>query len=265
MPAKTLLLLVEGPHDLEFCAQLLKPLQFERIRSFEVLKRDHSYWKPAIPEKWPRGDDLLARHPVPTFFAKPDGQTVAIVAAAGVTNLAKQLGLTLANLHTLPDAVGFVLDADGDELPQQRYHDLCSRCAGLEDPSASKLEWPTLPGEVRPGPPKTGIFVLPDNHSPGVLEDLVLDAAAVVYPQLLIAAQEFVAVASQDTLLEQDDLKELKKPAGPKKARTAAMAGILKPGRAIQVSLQDNRWLGPGSLHLPRIKTLHEFLRNLLA
>jgi hypothetical protein len=32
MTTKTLLLLVEGPHDLEFCARLLKPFAFSRIQ-----------------------------------------------------------------------------------------------------------------------------------------------------------------------------------------------------------------------------------------
>lgn len=54
MPAKTLLLLVEGPHDLEFCARLLKPKGFSRIQSLAVLKRDHASWQRTVPEKWPQ-------------------------------------------------------------------------------------------------------------------------------------------------------------------------------------------------------------------
>jgi hypothetical protein len=39
---------------------------------------------------------------------------------------------------------------------------------------------------------------------------------------------------------------------------------ILRPGRAVQVSLQDNRWLRDTALGLPRVRAVQEFLMNLL-
>lgn len=106
---------------------------------------------------------------------------------------------------------------------------------------------------------------MPDNQSQGTLEDLLLDAGGSAYPQLLQAAGEYAASASKSTELQKDDLDEFNKPAGLKKATAAAMASILKPGKAIQVSIQDNRWLEPTSLNLPRIKALREFLDALIA
>lgn len=106
---------------------------------------------------------------------------------------------------------------------------------------------------------------MPDNQGQGTLEDLLLDAAASAYPKLLEAARHYVADAGTDPALQQGDLEEFRKPAGPKKATAAAMASLLKPGKSIQVSIQDNRWLEPASLKLPRINTLQKFLEDLLA
>ncbi len=257
---------MEGPHDLEFCAKLLKPRSFSRIQSLKVLKRDHDFWHPTVPEKWPHNsDDLLARHPVPLFLANPSGQSIAIVNAVGINKIALRLGITLSNLASMPEAVGVILDADDGSTPQVRFDAMHAEIAARPEPAASGLTLPESPGVVGDGFPKSGIFVMPDNHSQGTLEDLILDAAENSYPQLLQAAQSYVSHASHNTTLQESDLEEFNKPAGPKKAVAAAMASILKPGKAIQVSIQDNRWLEPSSLILPRLKKLRDFLDDLTA
>ncbi len=60
-----------------------------------------------------------------------------------------------------------------------------------------------------------------------------------------------------------EDLKELRKPAGRNKAVIGSMASILRPGRAVQVSIQDNRWLRDAALAIPRVKAVQDFLVNL--
>lgn len=55
----------------------------------------------------------------------------------------------------------------------------------------------------------------------------------------------------------------MRKPAGRHKAIVGSMASILRPGRAVQVSLQDNRWLRDDALTIPRVKAVQEFLRDL--
>ena len=42
------------------------------------------------------------------------------------------------------------------------------------------------------------------------------------------------------------------------------MASILRPGRAVQNSLQDNRWLRDAALAIPRVKAVQDFLVSLL-
>lgn len=112
------------------------------------------------------------------------------------------------------------------------------------------------------GPPKLGAFILPDNGTAGTLEDILLDSAKEVYPKLLESAFLHVDSARYVDLIP-DDLKEFNKPAGKNKAIIGTMASILKPGKAIQVSIQDNQWLQGSALSLPRIKAVQNFLANL--
>ena len=265
MPASNLLLIVEGPHDVDFCARLLKLSGFSRVQSLATLERDLSFWIRTVPKKWPHGDDLLSRHPVPLFLSNSGGDSVAIVNSTGISNIASRLVSTLSNLDLPPDAIGVVMDSDDTDSPRKRFQDLCNEIGGLQSPVASTLRWPANPGEVNGGPPKTGIFVIPDNSNQGTLEDLLLETAATSYPQLHKAAQTFVNGAETTISLSPEDLREFRKPAGKNKATTAAMASILKPGKSIQVSIQDNRWLDSASLALPRITAVKHFLERLFA
>jgi hypothetical protein len=264
MTTKTLLLLVEGPHDLAFCARLLKCFAFGRIQSHEALQREYPFWTRLVPERWPQKGDMLARHPVPMFFANPSGQSVAIINAEGLSKLAMRLGIDLAGLNKLPDAVAVLLDADDDGDPRQRHTRLLGEIAGRPEPEIQQLRFPLEPGQVAAGIPRCGVFVMPDNRSIGTLEDLLLEAGSAAYPELNAAAESYVQSVQALSELSPEDLKELRKPAGLKKATVAAMSSILKPGKAIQVSIQDNRWLEENSLELPRIAEVTRFFRALL-
>jgi hypothetical protein len=265
MTTNTLLLLVEGPHDLEFCARLLKPMGFHRIQQYEALRERHPFWLPLVPERWPHRGDLLARHPVPVFFTNPNGQSVAIINAVGLSKLATRLGIDLAIMTTQPDAIGIVLDADDAGAPQDRHAELVKTISARPEPEAAQLKLPEKPGLVSDGPPRCGVFIMPDNESSGTLEDLLLEAGAQAYPSLRDAATDYVQGIDHVQGLNADDLDEFCKPAGRKKATIAAMASILKPGKAIQVSIQDNRWLDAAAMQLPRIKDANRFIQKLLS
>jgi hypothetical protein len=264
MTTKTLLLLVEGPHDLEFCARILKRFAFSRIQRHEKLKKDYPFWARLVPERWPQNGDLLARHPVPVFFANSSGQSVAVINAVGLSKLAMRLGIDLATLSLLPDAVGVLLDADDDGDPRQRYSRLLDEIGNRPEPEVRQLKFPNEPGQISDDCPRCGVFILPDNQSSGTLEDLLLEAGAVNYPELKAAAERYVRSVRQLPELNLKDAEELRKPAGEKKAAVAAIASILKPGKAIQVSIQDNRWLDGISIALPRVAEVSRFLQRLL-
>ena len=59
-------------------------------------------------------------------------------------------------------------------------------------------------------------------------------------------------------------LEEIRRPAGTTKAVINAIASVLKPGKAIQTSIQDNRWVRDAGLAVPAVAEVSAFLRTLL-
>ena len=124
------------------------------------------------------------------------------------------------------------------------------------------LPLPEIPGTVTTAP-HVGAFVLPDNVNSGTLEDLLLECAAHEYATLLASATTHVEAATADVSLVADDKKDFNKPSGRNKALVGAIASILRLGKAMQVSIQDNRWLRGDCLTFPRIKAVQDFLKAL--
>ncbi len=246
---------VEGPHDIEFVRALLRPFGLQRVQYTrdldDVLKR-------LVVREYPVGDDLLRRHPVPLFL-KNATHWIAVQQAGGESNLVK----TVTDTRDTPrlDAItrfGIILDSDSQELPAQRY-------AKLKVEAAAKgLALPDVLGDVSPGSPRLGAYVLPNNQDQGTLEELLLECGEAAYPSLFPTALAHVQQALQDSSLSVKDLEDLHKPTGPNKAVIATVASVLRPGKSIQVSLQDNDWLRGETLNLPRIKAVQNFLVELL-
>lgn len=250
------LLLVEGPHDTEFIACLLKPHGLHRVQ----LKPDlEPFWDILVPKQFPAdGEDLLKRVPVPMFIQN-GSHSVAIRCAIGDTQLvrAAQESLAVLDFDELV-GIGIILDADENMTPKQRF----SRIRSTANSIGLPLNLPEQPGQISNGSPKSGVFVLPDNESKGTLEDILLECASESYPSLLQGAKTFVQ--TDVSALDDEDLRDLKKPAGKKKAMVSSIASILRPGKAIQVSLQDNRWIKDKTLDLEKVKSVSLFLSKLL-
>lgn len=131
---------------------------------------------------------------------------------------------------------------------------------------AMPLPRPDTVGEVAPGPPRVGVFVLPQPGAHGTLEDLLLELGKVAYPSLSAAASQYVCgwSALTDGRGHDEDWKEIKQPSGVKKATLAAMGALLKPGKSMQVALESGRWLSSETLIAPGILPCVTFLQNLL-
>jgi hypothetical protein len=259
MPRELAYIAVEGPHDIEFVARLLKPRGFARVRQLPTLD---PYWADLVPKTYPPDDDLLKRVPIPLFFQSAT-HAVAIQSAIGVSNLVSLIQGTLdLKQNALPGALGIVLDADDGQSPQQRFSALVTELEAKGVFAAAQS--PANMGGVTAGNPRWGIYVLPDNAAPGTLEDILLECADSAYPNLKQHAGTFVRDFDRGKLFG-DDMDDFNTPAGPKKAQVACISSVLKPGKAIQVSIQDNRWLEGSTLTLPRVAALSNFLRQLLA
>lgn len=254
-------LVAEGPHDVEFIGAMLKPHGIRRIQLEKVLD---PLWAPLIPRTFPPSDgDLLRRIDMPAFFASPT-HSVAIHSAIGDTKLVRTLTQTFTAFPDLTarlSSTAIILDADND-----RRKPLGDRFAAIRTGMRTLgLAIPDGPGQVHVGSPRSGIFIFPDNTSPGTLEDLLLDAAKQIYPALYASSVRHVTTMLADRgWALGDDLEEINKPAGVNKATVASLGSILKPGKAIQTSIQDNRWLAPDALALPRIRGFAGFLAALL-
>lgn len=106
--------------------------------------------------------------------------------------------------------------------------------------------------------------MLPDNQTQGTLEDLLIECGEAAYPTLLPTARAHVQQALEDATLSASDTEDLKSRAGKNKAIVGTVASVLRPGKAVQVSIQDNKWLRGENLNLVRINAVQDFLVRLL-
>ncbi|MFO7904654.1 MAG: DUF3226 domain-containing protein [Planctomycetota bacterium] len=246
---------MEGPHDIEFAARLLRRWNLHRVKSESRLDR---FWEDLIPRTYPPKGDLLKRVPVPLFLQN-DSHSIAIHGAIGDTRIVHTVeeNCALIDVDSIT-GIGLILDSDTQRSPADRYDAI----RGELDSRGFML--PEDLGTVASGAPRFGAFVLPDNTSTGTLEDLLLECASLTYPNLLASAKTHIANAVDDPTLDPHDRADFNKPAGRNKAIVGSIASVLRPGKAIQVSIQDNRWVNGETLKRSRIRAIQEFLVSLL-
>jgi len=253
---------VEGPHDVEFVGRFLKLRGLHRVQHKPQLA---PFWTPLLPAGWPwppTSTDLLKRVPVPVFFQNPD-VSVAIDSVVGDTQLITNTVNTRRTVEQpggeVLHAIGVVLDSDDEVSAEERFTTIAKALA------AAKLSPASTPGQVIAGPPRLGIFVLPDNASAGTLEDLLIECAEQQYPELLASARTHIeSVKAEIPPYTKSDLKDFLKPSGRRKAIVGSIGSVLRPGKAIQTSIQDNLWVDGAALELPRMKVFRAFVDALL-
>lgn len=224
------LFVVEGRHDVELIGALLRRYKICRVQKKSEVP---DFWKRTIPTVFPYQDDLLKRMPMPTFFANDD-YCVGVQTAQGFEGVVTALETVIAGVKGRPDGIGIVVDADDGF--EARWTALVTALKGagyhLGDPA--KLE---QTGETR-----IGAFVLPDNQRGGALEKLAIESGQICYPKMTTLATRLVNDALDSGELKGSAKKELESERGKEKAIVGAVANLLRPGRAIQVSYQDNEW-----------------------
>ncbi len=245
---------VEGQHDQAFIAKLLRRMGFRNYDG-TVAGLD-PFWRPFVPA-YPKASRLYARMDMPSIVFTEE-ISVAIYAAEG-TNLMEKFPATFVSHPVFKtDVAGFGIIADSDRSP-------CARVAA-EYAAVYRQhfpQFPNAPGEIDRSPIRTGIFVLPDNVNQGTLENILLECAGLVYPNLHAQARGYLDAIDR-TALTGTDLNEFRAPAGENKAWASCVSSVLKPGKTIQTSIQDNRWLEDRALALPRVRAVSNFLSQLL-
>ncbi len=255
-------LVAEGRHDVEFIGRFLR-----RLHGFTRIKKKGEclpFWQRLIPKPPAEVSELDWRIRIPAFF-KTDTHSVAIGDAEGVTNIPNYTADTLMQLGASKSeltALGWFLDADFDDEPPVTF----SRLAADITRARPDLALPAEPGSVSDAAPRTGAFVFPDNRVRGTVEDLLVHCAKLVYPHLAREAHSFrEAVEVVGAEMPPDHISEFRKPSGKQKVEVACIANVLKPGKAVQVSIHDNEWVCESSLQHPALAELNQFLIRLLA
>lgn len=273
-------LICEGIQDSVFISMVLAK-QFQLTSSSLSSQEDHPWYRAFKDATSPPRSGLLEsitnvgdserRGPkaIPSHHIRFLADSHALVwlsHAGGVNNLAKHADVVLGALGKAPtrlDALGFVIDSDAH---------LASKCLDSRGAELKQIlavhgfpvptSW--TPGRVD-GLPPVGVFVMPNCRDPGTLEDLLVACGSYVYPSLHGAAHSLVS--SRESLtreFDERDRQEISKPAGPQKATLAVMGAFLKPGRTIQTTLEDHRWVSEATLLLPELQPLVGFLGMLL-
>ncbi|MCU0571277.1 MAG: hypothetical protein MUF49_32515 [Oculatellaceae cyanobacterium Prado106] len=247
-------IVAEGPQDIEFLIPLLKFYGLKRVNQLSLLD---SFWEPLIPKTFPIDDDLMKRVPVPVFLQNSE-LSIALQSATGITRLSETIEESLA---LIPGSqifgIGLILDADGMQTPQERFQEILDKLAPLS------LSLPSTLGEVAKGSPRFGIFIIPNNSEPGTLEDILLACAEINYPNLLDLSRNYVSSIDK-TQLTKKDLQYFNKPAGKSKAIVSSISSILRPGKTLQVSIQDNRWIDQQTIGLESIQMVNTFLAEVI-
>jgi hypothetical protein len=263
MPRRTTYIVVEGPHDTAFVGKLLREgaLHLEPV---SVLAAVDDFWTKLIPRTYPpknprTNDEEFKRVRMPDFFQNAT-HSVAVEWAEGYDQVATVLTDSLALLPAQPDGLGLVVDAD-KATANNVFADVVSEVSTLRP----GLSLGTGPGLLVAGPPRAGVFVMPDNANTGTLEDLLLDCAGTAYPMLKPLAEGYVtSVANTPATVPAGEDREFKKPAGQKKAVVSAISSILKPGKAVPNTIRDNSWIQPSTLALPKVQGMADFITNLV-
>lgn len=248
-------LAVEGIVDLELAGRILAQSGFQRYRKLEDLP---DFWRRIVPDKYPPKGELDKRVRVPSFFRRdPDSVAISWVGSQ-LDAFGKHFRESFATLDQAElTAIGILADAD-----QNAAEDMAARIARVNQ--VTGLEFPAESGRVTAGRPRLGTFFSP-GIGKGTVEDLLLDCAAVEFPGLLQLAGQFVSGAEALIPVHPEELASLGHHSGPQRASVGAIASLLKPGKSVQASIQDHRWISDRTLALPRVALLAKFLNDLLA
>ncbi|GEM_PF-2593787 len=259
-------ILSEGVQDVALLGKLLVVLwAAKRVDLLDKLGEAQQAWMRSF--KWP---SIIGKETrifplsvaAPVFYQLPTGIWVALRNAEGLTKIKTTLERDLEAFSRRaggPDTLGIVLDSD-DEEASARFQSLAKVLVQV------KLSAPATLGAVAAGPPRVGVFALPEPGKPGTIEDVLISLGSSAYPGLCAAAQAYAEQWRKNADSEPDpaDWRGIRKPAGVKKATIGAMTAILKPGKAAQASIEDNRWVSEKTKALPAMQPCLAFLASLL-
>ncbi len=260
-------ILVEGQQDVLFLGKLLRELGLQDVRDVDAISSLWELFKDQDQLRQHRG--LVAAKKlglqIHQLFSgvcfQNDSHSVVVRKVSGsgtkfLRNLESLEQLLDGGFSSLA-AIGLVPDADNDPDSVFQSCKAALKNVGLVEPNE--------PSQIVDADTRTGIFLLPGGGATGALEDLLLDCAETVYPELLAGATRYVDdVDRTHATFAAEDLLEIGRPQGRAKAIVGCVSCFLKPGSTIQNSVYRDRWVSEHSLPLPRVTELCLFLKQLV-
>ncbi|MGN7479621.1 DUF3226 domain-containing protein [Solibacillus silvestris] len=246
-------LIVEGVHDTAAIGRFLKEKNIVLQRNIEQID---PYWERLIPRSFPFKGDLLKRMPVPVFYSN-DEYSIAIQAAEGDSGIPKAFNSLLNLEYEQLAGVAVFCDAD-TKTAQEAFDNLLVQLKEEVDEDYHPLFDNAIIGKVSEQIPAFGIYVFPDNMNTGTLENLLLEGGKIAYPDLLANAQIYVDSISERYRRRNWTISS------KEKVLFGVMANALRPGKANQVSIQDNKWISNLTVASTSQNELRSFMADLL-
>lgn len=244
---------VEGVHDVAAIGKILKQKGYVHKKYIQDVD---NYWDRLIPKTFPFEGDLQKRVPVPVFYQN-ETDSISIVNSGGETNIPEVIEGSLLNLP-FENLNGVAIFCDADTLTaSEKFESVCRMIQTIDDKQIRELYTDLSFNSIKNTNYKAGIFVFPDNSSEGTLEDFLLLGGSRHYADLYEPAQVYLESIP-------DVYKKKWKLSSENKVLVGVMANVLKPGKANQVSIQDNNWITEESLNDTNQKELKEFIDELL-
>jgi hypothetical protein len=252
------ILIVEGPHDQAAAERILGLFGYNPINHKE---RVSECFNRLIPTSYPFKEDYInLGDPTPRFRSKGCSH-VAIITAGGDSQIVpafyKIENIDVAHWENIK-FIGVLLDSDSTPV-SKRKSDLIKgikRDKNLNFLDYSKLEdgYITAYGNRI----RFDIYAFPDDRNTGSLEDVLIEGAVFRYPTLLTVAEDYIKNIPDPYKTELD-----KKNTGCKKALIGVMANVFKPGKANQISIQENDWFTRESIEaIDCHRLLYVFINN---
>lgn len=255
------LIFVEGAHDTSLIGHIIKHNKW----GVHVKNRNDvsKVWNSTIPERFPFNGDVLDRiTPVPDFY-EGDNLSVAIKTSGGDSKMAGIVADTLAfmeiKVHDALDGVLVVLDADAKSASDKIRHFL--------DELNSNPSVEVNKGKISVLKPKSPVkfnlscYCFPDNVGPGTIEDILIECGKIQYPEWIKLSEAYVDEAVKAGYKEAD----ITKVSNRKKAIVGCVTNIMKPAKAIQTSISDNKWITGATISsVKNLIALEDALKNFL-
>ena len=258
--APFILMITEGPHDVNAISRILKLKGFKEIYQDDRVPEGLSR---LIPRQYPAGKErrLIRIVPHPTFMERK-GAYLTISNADGETRLGENLSNLIGTLsdETLDNllGIGVVADMDYSSIYDRQKEILRQINQAVEPRPVINME-SLREGEliVMDKHFPLRLYFFPNNCDQGTLETVLLAGAERSYSDLHEWATKYIDFAKTNyskTLANYNDLK----------ATVGVIANVLRPGKANQVSIGQDEWFTKESIsQIPFQIELSSFLESL--